>query len=72
MRQRYFSMKEFMAFAVEVTGQVKLRWLALSGEVLNETDSAELQRILEEFFRKRNHHSFRKHGRSVNGVSTRS
>jgi hypothetical protein len=62
MEHKYFSMKEFTAFVVETAGQAKLRWLALSGSVLNETDSAELQRILEEFFRQRNHHSFRKHG----------
>jgi len=39
-----------------------LRWLALSGSVLNEADSAELQRILEGFFHKQNHNSVRKHG----------
>ena len=62
MEHRYFSLKEFVAFVVEATGQVKLRWLALSGDVLNDEDSAELQRTLEEFFRKRKHPSFRKHG----------
>jgi len=62
MEQRYFSMKEFRAFVIEVTGRVRLRWLAFSGDVLNETDSAELQQMLGEFFRERNHHSFRKHG----------
>jgi hypothetical protein len=61
MEHRYFSLKEFVAFVVEATGQVKLRWLALSGEVLSDEDSAELQRTLEEFFLKRNHCSFRKH-----------
>lgn len=62
MKDRYFSMKEFMAFIVATTGQVKLRWLALSGEVLNDADSADLQQRLEEFFCERNHSSFRKHG----------
>jgi hypothetical protein len=51
-----------MAFVVKITGQVKLRWPALSGDVLNGEDSAELQRVLEEFFRQRNQSSFRKHG----------
>ena len=62
MEHKYFSMKEFKAFVVEATGQVKLRWLALSGDVLNDEDSAELQGILEEFFRQQDHSSFRKHG----------
>jgi hypothetical protein len=62
MEHRYFSIKEFKAFVVEATGQVRLRWLALSGEVLNDDDSAELQRILAEFFRHRNHSSFHQHG----------
>ena len=62
MEHRYFSMKEFEAFVVDATAQVKLRWLALSGDVLNDDDSAELQRILEEFFRQRNHSSFHQHG----------
>ena len=35
MEHRYFSMKEFKAFVVEATGQVKLRWLGLSRDVLN-------------------------------------
>jgi len=62
MEHRYFSMKEFKAFVVEAAGQVKLRWLGLSGDVLNDTDSAELQRLLEEFFHQRKHRSLRKHG----------
>ncbi|PYU38024.1 MAG: hypothetical protein DMG54_31665 [Acidobacteria bacterium] len=62
MEHRYFSMKEFKAFVVEATGQVKLRWLGLSGDVPSDTDSAELQRLVEEFFRQRKHRSLRKHG----------
>jgi hypothetical protein len=61
-REPYFSEREFAAFAAGMTGQVKLTWLALSGDLLNEKDSAELERLLDQFFRKRGHHSFRKHG----------
>ncbi len=58
----FFSQKEFAAFVAGTAGQVKLIWLALSGDLLNETDSAELQHLLDEFFRKRGHRSFRKGG----------
>ena len=60
-RELYFSEKEFAAFVAGSTGQVKLTWLALSRDLLNEQDAAELERLLGEFFRKRGHHSFRKH-----------
>jgi hypothetical protein len=59
--QTYFSQKEFAGFVAGTTGQVKLTWLALSGNLLNEKDAAELERLLDEFFRKRGHRSFRKH-----------
>jgi hypothetical protein len=58
----YFSQKEFTAFVAGTSGQVKLTWLAISGDLLNERDAAELERLLNEFFRKRGHRSFRKHG----------
>jgi hypothetical protein len=60
-REPYFSEREFAAFVAGMTGQVKLTWLALSGDLLNEKDSAELEHLLDEFFRKRGHRSFRKH-----------
>jgi hypothetical protein len=58
----YFSQKEFAAFVAGTSGQVKLTWLAISGDLLNEKDASELERLLDEFFRKRRHRSFRKHG----------
>ncbi len=57
----YFSENEFAAFVAGMSGQVKLTWLALSGDALNQEDSAALARLLDEFFRKRGHRSFRKH-----------
>ena len=54
----YFSQKEFAAFVAGTSGQVKLTWLALSGDVLNEKDVTELERLLDEFFRQRGHRSF--------------
>jgi len=57
----YFSEKEFAAFAAGTSGQIKLTWLALSGDLLNEKDSAELEHLLKELFRKHGHRSFRKH-----------
>ena len=57
----YFSEKEFAAFVAGMSGQVKLTWLALSGDLLNEEDSTALERLLDEFFPKRDHRSFRKH-----------
>lgn len=57
----YFSQKEFAAFVAGSTGQVRLTWLALSGDLLSEKDAAELERLLDEFFRGRGHRSFRKH-----------
>jgi len=58
----YFSQKEFAAFVAGTSGQTKLTWLALSGDVLNERDAAELGGVFDEFFHKRGHRSFRKHG----------
>jgi len=60
-REPYFSQKEFAGFVAGTAGQVKLTWLALSGNLLNERDAAELERLLDEFFRKRGLRSFRKH-----------
>jgi hypothetical protein len=58
----YFSQKEFAAFIAATVGQAKVSWLALSGRVLNEKESAELEKLLEDFFRTRGHRSFRQHG----------
>ena len=60
-REPYFSEREFAAFVAGMTGQVKLTWLALSGDLFNEKDAAELERLLDQFFRNRGHCSFRKH-----------
>ena len=57
----YFSEREFEAFVAGMSRQVKLTWLALSGDLLDEKDSAELKHLLDEFFRKRGHRSFRRH-----------
>jgi len=56
----YFSQKEFAAFVAGVGGQVRLTWLAISGDLLSEKDSAQLEHLLDEFFRQRGHRSFRK------------
>jgi hypothetical protein len=61
-REPYFSEREFAAFVAGMTGQVKLTWLALSGDLLKEKDAAELETLLDKFLRKRGHRSFRKHG----------
>lgn len=60
-REPYFSEREFAAFLAGMTGQVKLTWLALSGDLLDEKDATELERLFDEFFRKRGHRSFRQH-----------
>lgn len=56
-----FSEREFAAFVAGMSRQVKLTWLALSGDLLNGKDSTKLEHLLDEFFRKREHRSFRKH-----------
>ena len=58
----YFSQKEFSAFVAATAGQAKLSWLALSGHVLSDKESAELEKLLEDFFRAREHRSFKQHG----------
>jgi hypothetical protein len=63
MGRGYFSIKEFQTFVCAMTGRAKLHWLSLAGDVLNEKDSTELQSLLEDFFRKRGHRSFRKHSK---------
>jgi len=55
----YFIEKEFAAFVVGSAGQVKLSWLALSGDLLHKNDSEELEHLLDEFFRKRGLRAFR-------------
>jgi hypothetical protein len=63
MGRGYFSIKEFRTFVCAMTGQLKLQWLSLAGDVLSDKDSTELQTLLEDFFRKRGHRSFRKHSK---------
>ena len=58
----YFSQKEFAAFVAATSGQAKVSWLALSGHLLNEEESAALEKLLEDFFRTRGHRSFQQHG----------
>ena len=58
----YFSQQEFAAFIAATTGQAKVSWLALSGQVMNEKESTDLKKLLEDFFRGREHRSFRQQG----------
>lgn len=62
MVRGYFSQEEFAAFVASTAGQAKVAWLALSGHVLSETESDELQKLLADFFRARGHRSFKQHG----------
>ena len=57
----YFSQREYAAFLATLTGQAKISWLALSGKTLSEQETRELEALLDEFFRKRNHRSFKLH-----------
>lgn len=59
----YFSQREFTAFICHLTGLIKLAWLALAGGLLTEEESEELRALLEDFFRRRDHRSFRKHSK---------
>jgi len=57
----YFSQRDFRAFVSSTVGEVKVSWLALAGETLDEAARTELERLLEDFFRARGNRSFRKH-----------
>jgi len=57
----YFSQKEFQAFEAAIVGHINCSWLALSGKVLSKEQIAELEKVLEQFFRKANHISFKQH-----------
>ena len=58
-----FSKKEFHAFVAASSDRLKVMWLALSGEVLTVAESAELEKLLAAFFKKRRAcESLRKHG----------
>jgi len=58
----YFSQKEFHAFIATEVGRINCGWLALSGGVLSKEQAAELEKLLDEFFRRTGHASFRQHG----------
>ena len=58
-----FSKKEFHAFVAASGDRLKVMWLALSGDVLTATESAELEKLLTSFFSKRRAcQALRKHG----------
>jgi hypothetical protein len=59
--QSYFSQQEFVTFSSAVTRQIKLGWLALSGDLLNGKDAAELEKTIANFLRSRGHRSFQQH-----------
>ena len=58
----YFAQQEFAAFVASSVAHVALKWLALSGRPLNQQQRDELTRLLDEFFRKTGHRSFKQHG----------
>jgi len=63
MARMRFSKKEFHAFAAASSDRLKVMWLALSGDVLTATESAELEKLLIAFFSKRRVcQTLRKHG----------
>lgn len=57
----YFSQKEFQAFVAAIMGHVNCSWLALSGHVLSKEQAAELEHLLDGFFRRTGHLSFKQH-----------
>ena len=57
----YFSQQEFQAFVAAIVGHINCGWLALSGHVLTKEQAAELEKLLDQFFRKTNHVSFNQH-----------
>jgi len=61
----YFSQKEFRAFVAAQVGHLNCGWLAMSGRVLTKEQAAELGKLLDEFFRRTGHISFKQHSRAV-------
>ncbi len=57
----YFAEKDFASFIAGEVGRLRLGWLALAGGMLDENDRAELERLLDDFFRARPHRSLRAH-----------
>jgi hypothetical protein len=57
----YFSQREFQAFIAAEVGHINCGWLALSGRVLSQEEARELEQLLDEFFRKTGHRSFKQH-----------
>jgi hypothetical protein len=63
MARMRFSEKEFHAFVAASSDRLKVMWLALSGDVLTPEESAELEKLLAEFFSERRVcQPLRKHG----------
>ena len=58
----YFSQKEFQAFIATEIGRINCGWLALSSRVLTKEQASELEKLLDEFFRRTGHLSFKKQG----------
>ncbi len=59
----YFSQREYRAFLAASVSHVAVAWLALAGRPMNKQQRDELTLLLDEFFRKSGHRSFRKHKR---------
>jgi len=59
--QSYFSQREFEATVAAAASQVKLKWLALSGDLTNEEDSSKLEKMIANFLQTRKHRSFQQH-----------
>ncbi len=56
-----FSMREYRAFLTASADHVSVAWLALAGGPLSQRDRSELERLLDEFFRKTGDRSFQQH-----------
>jgi len=58
----YFAQTEYRSFIAASVGRICVAWLALAGQPLNQQQRDELTRLLDEFFRKTGHRSFKQHG----------
>jgi len=59
--QNYFSQIEFAGVVATATSLLKMQWFMLSGDLLNEQDSAKLENMIANFLRARGHRSFQQH-----------
>lgn len=57
----YFSQREFQAFVAAAVGHLNCSWLALAGRVLTKEQGRELEKLLDDFFRRTGHRSFNQH-----------